>query len=392
MAEAAYGSLPFAEQIAFFKRKLNLPTESWTDIYKSEHDWAFVVAGANRDALVADFRKAVERAIEDGVSLEKFRKDFDAVVVQHGWDYNGGRDWRSRVIYETNLNTSYAAGRYEQLQDAPYWQYQHADWVTHPRHQHLAWDGLVLARDDPFWNTHFPPNGWGCQCSVRGLWARGLKRLGKSGPDEAPEVQWVAREIGQNSASGPRVVRVPEGIDPGFEYVPGKAQRDAAQEAMAARAAPATNAPSAEPIEQIQRQRALGFPVGKGWELQPHELEFYTRFIALGGSVRLIQRSDTRLPTNDFLWEERGLEIEVKKPHKAHYATASNLIRTAVERARGHDFVKDRFIIDLGDKALTDKLRGQLAQYNVRNPGNQVRSLWVMSRGVLIEIELTEQK
>ena len=228
MADAAYGSLPFAEQIAFFKRKLNVPTESWTDIYRSEHDWAFVVAGANRDALVADFRAAVERAIEGGISLEKFRKDFDAIVAQHGWDYNGGRDWRSRVIYETNLNASYAAGRYEQLQAAPFWQYVHADWVTHPRRQHQAWNGLVLARDDPFWYTHFPPNGWGCQCSVRGLWARDLKRLGKDAPDSAPEVQWLEREIGKNSANGPRTVRVPEGIDPGFEYAPGRARLQSA--------------------------------------------------------------------------------------------------------------------------------------------------------------------
>lgn len=228
MADAAYGSLPFAEQIAFFKRKLNVPTESWTDIYRSEHDWAFVVAGANRDALVADFRAAVERAIEGGISLEKFRKDFDAIVAQHGWDYNGGRDWRSRVIYETNLNASYAAGRYEQLQAAPFWQYVHADWVTHPRRQHQAWNGLVLARDDPFWHTHFPPNGWGCQCSVRGLWARDLKRLGKDAPDSAPEVQWLEREIGKNSANGPRTVRVPEGIDPGFEYAPGRARLQSA--------------------------------------------------------------------------------------------------------------------------------------------------------------------
>lgn len=228
MADVAYGSLPFAEQIAFFKRKLNLPTQSWTDIYRSEHDWAFVVAGANRDALLADFRTAVERAIEGGISLEKFRKDFDAIVAQHGWDYNGGRDWRSRVIYETNLNTSYAAGRYQQLQAAPYWQYIHADWVTHPRRQHQAWNGLVLARDDPFWRTHFPPNGWGCQCSVRGLWARDLQRLGKKAPDTAPQVQWVEREIGKNSPNGPRLVQVPEGIDPGFEHAPGAARLQSA--------------------------------------------------------------------------------------------------------------------------------------------------------------------
>ena len=209
MAEAAYGSLPFAEQLAFFRAKLNVPTQAWTDMWQAQHDFAFVVAGANRDAIVADFRAAVQKAIDGGTTLEGFRKEFDAIVEKHGWSYHGGRNWRSRVIYDTNLATSYAAGRFEQLQAAPFWQYEHADWVTHPRHQHLAWNGLVLARDDPFWNTHFPPNGWGCQCSVRGLWGRDLKRLGKDNPDEAPQVQWLDREIGQNSPNGPRLVRVP---------------------------------------------------------------------------------------------------------------------------------------------------------------------------------------
>ena len=228
MAEVAYGSLPFGEMVRFFLRKLNLPTEHWTDIYTREHDWAFVVAGANRDALVADFRAAVDKAIAEGGTLEDFRRDFDRIVATHGWDYNGGRDWRSRVIYETNLNTAYAAGRYEQLQAAPYWQYVHADWVTNPRHQHLAWDGLVLARDDPWWYTHFPPNGWRCQCSVRGLWPRDLQRLGKTGPDTAPDVQWEERTIGQRNPNGPRTVRVPAGIDPGFEYAPGRSRLQSA--------------------------------------------------------------------------------------------------------------------------------------------------------------------
>lgn len=228
MASPAYGSLPFREQINFFRRKLNLPTESWTDIWTSEHDWAFVVAGANRDAIVQDFRQAVAAAIEDGITLQDFRKRFDDIVARHGWDYNGGRDWRSRVIYETNLNTSYAAGRYEQLQAAPYWQYIHADWVTNPRHDHLAWHGMILRADDPFWDTHFPPNGWGCQCSVRGLWDFDLERLGKAGPDTAPEVHLVERTVGQRSPSGPRTVSVPEGIDPGFAYAPGASRLNSA--------------------------------------------------------------------------------------------------------------------------------------------------------------------
>ena len=87
---------------------------------------------------MADFRKAVDKAIADGMTLEEFRASFDRIVATHGWDYNGGRDWRSRVIYDTNLSTSHAAGRREQLQDAPYWLYEHSDWVEHPREEHLA--------------------------------------------------------------------------------------------------------------------------------------------------------------------------------------------------------------------------------------------------------------
>ncbi len=224
MADAAYGSLPFREQIAFFRAKLNLPTDGWTDLWQSQHDFAFVVAGANRDAIVADFRAAVDKAIAGGGTLEDFRKDFDRIVATHGWDYNGGRNWRSRVIYDTNLATSFAAGRWEQLQAAPYWQYEHSDFVEKPRELHVQWDGLILAQGDPWWRTHFPPNGWGCKCTVRGLWPHELQRMGKTGPDPAPEVVWEERTIGQRSINGPRTVRVPEGIDPGFAYAPGSAR------------------------------------------------------------------------------------------------------------------------------------------------------------------------
>lgn len=225
-------SLPFSEQIDFFRSKLNLPTASWMDIYTREHDYAFVVAGANRNALVQDFRQAVEKAIVDGTTLEDFRKDFDRIVTSHGWSYNGSRNWRSQVIYDTNLNSSYNAGRYAQQQaiseDRPYWRYIHSDAVVNPRIQHVLWNGMVLRSDDPFWGAHYPPNGWGCHCRVRSLGPRDLERLGKTGPDTAPPVQLISRTIGQNSPGGPRSVMVPEGIDPGFEYTPGLARLNSA--------------------------------------------------------------------------------------------------------------------------------------------------------------------
>ncbi len=226
MATVGYGQVPFEQQIAFFRRKRNIVTESWLDLWESEHDQGFMVAGANRDELVADFAAAIRKAIDDGVTLEQFRRDFDRIVATHGWDYNGGRNWRSRVIYETNLRQSYNAGRWHQLQalkkSRPWWRYRHSDAVETPRPLHQAWDGMVLHCDDPWWQWFFPANGWGCQCYVEALNDRDLARLGKDGPDKAPVIEFEQRMVGQRSPGGPFLVETPVGVDPGFGYAPGR--------------------------------------------------------------------------------------------------------------------------------------------------------------------------
>ena len=139
---------------------------------------------------------------------------------RHGWSYNGGRDWRTRVIYETNIAMSHAAGEWRQLKQSAaimqYWVYVHSDAVEHPRHEHVAWDGLVLRHDDPWWLTHFPPNGWGCQCYVAPYSPRQLARAGLS-VGTAPPLDWQEHLVGPDR----RVVRAPRGIDPGFAYAPG---------------------------------------------------------------------------------------------------------------------------------------------------------------------------
>jgi len=224
---ARFGSLPFREQIAYFRGKQNIGTRAWTDISQEQHDHAFVVAGAMKKELLHDLRGAVDQVIEDGMTLEQFRAEFDDIVARHGWQYKGGRNWRSRVIYETNLRTSYQAGRFAQLTDPdlvsrrPFWMYIHSDLVAQPRQEHLTWDGLVLRHDDPWWSTHYPPNGWGCKCRVRPLSERQLTRLGKSGPDTAPPVEMETKRVGTRGPT-PRTVSVPKGIDPGWAHTPGR--------------------------------------------------------------------------------------------------------------------------------------------------------------------------
>ncbi len=216
---ASATDLPFEEAIDFLKAKANVTSESYLDVQGRANVKSFTVAGATTDALVGDFRREVARALEQGTSLKDFHKSFDGLVTKHGWEHTGKPGWRSRVIYETNLGTAYAAGRYKQqtepetLAAFPYWQYVHSG-AKHPRPQHLAWNGVTLRADDAFWDTHYPPNGWGCGCRTRPVSARGLQRMGKSGPDAAPEIKlkpYTNKKTGKTSM-------VPEGIDPGFEY------------------------------------------------------------------------------------------------------------------------------------------------------------------------------
>lgn len=209
----------FQEQIDFLRRKLNLPSETWRDISRGAHDRAFMVAGALKADLLVDLRAAVNAAAQ-GSGLQAFRKAWRAAVAKHGWTgwtgegTKGGEAWRTRVVYQTNVATSYSAGRRKQLLDPellarrPYWRYVHSDRAAHPRLHHKAWGDsrLTLRHDHPFWETHFPPNGWGCGCRV--------VSVAKPGPSDAtePPEGWdvVDRDTG-----------APVGVDEGFDYAPG---------------------------------------------------------------------------------------------------------------------------------------------------------------------------
>lgn len=215
--------LPFDEAIAYLRQKTNVTSEHYADVFGVANVKSFAVAGAATEALVGDFRDELTKEITNGTSLGEFRKSFDDIVRRHGWEHTGSAGWRARVIYETNLGMAYSAGRYAQqtepetLAAFPYWQYVHSG-AAHPRPEHQSWDGTTLLASDPWWATHYAPNGWGCGCWVRVLSARQLARMGKSGPDAAPSIEW---RPWTNPRTG-EVVQVPKGIDPGFAYNPGR--------------------------------------------------------------------------------------------------------------------------------------------------------------------------
>ena len=206
---------PFTQQVAFFRGKLGnlVPTTGWRDMLRQQHDRAFMVAGAQNADLLAGLAASIDRAISQGASIDDFRRDFRQLVRESGWEPTGEFNQRTRTIYGTNLRASYAAGRAAQLREGgfPFVLYKHGG-SADPRPQHLAWDGIVLPADHPFFQTHTPPNGWGCSCRLVGLRKRDDALTLGGDPRKQLPTGWDERDA---------VTGAPVGIDEGWDYSPG---------------------------------------------------------------------------------------------------------------------------------------------------------------------------
>ena len=118
--------------------------------------------------------------------------------------------------------------------------------------------------------------------------------------------------------------------------------------------------------------------------LDHHEIDFLERFERLDELAEWIPRAPLitgkgRKPTNDFVWPELGDEICELKSTEASKRSIFRRIKGSVKSALDSNVTKDFFVVDLGERKLSPKLRKQLATYNVDKDIYQIRRLWVMS-------------
>jgi len=237
MAEIELRPLPPEEAIAYFRAKGYEIGFDWRDVWREEHVRAFTVAKAMAPEILQTIREALDRAIAEGSTIDRFVRELRPLLEAQGWwgrrnmvdpltgeerEVQLGSPRRLQVIYETNLRMAYQAGRWERIQATkgalPYLRYTAVmDGRTRP--QHRAWHGTVLPADDPWWDTHYPPCGFRCRCTVIQLNERTLKRRGWSvtgRPAAFEQVPFTNPRTGERGT-------VERGIDPGFDYNVGKA-------------------------------------------------------------------------------------------------------------------------------------------------------------------------
>jgi len=239
--------------IDYIKNKKLKPGFSYKDVWHEEHATAFTVAKAMQTDVLSDLHKAVTAAMEKGQSFESFRKNITPVLREKGWwgrkemldPVTGktvaaqlGSDRRLKTIYNVNTRSAFQRGQYERTMASdlhPYLMYRVGPSKTH-REEHLAWDGLVLPKEDPWWDSHFPPNGYGCKCRTIAVTEARKKKY------EAEGIPTARRHDGTGGGNIPaknvppkdgyhyfynerkRVLQsVPNGVNPAFNWHQGKA-------------------------------------------------------------------------------------------------------------------------------------------------------------------------
>ena len=225
---------PPKEALDYLRGRKLWPGFSFRDVWHYEHAYAFTVAKAMEMDLLKDIRSEIDKAIAEGRTLRQFQKDLTPILQKKGWwgrkamtdpktgkvvQAQLGSPRRLRTIYQSNLRAARAAGQWYRAQRTkqthPYFLYELGPSKEH-RDQHRAWAGTLLPVDDPWWDDHFPPNGWGCKCRVRQVSKAEAERRG--GPTPRPPRN--ARTM-TNRRTGMRF-EVDQGLDPAWASNPGK--------------------------------------------------------------------------------------------------------------------------------------------------------------------------
>lgn len=242
--------LPPRDAVAYLESKGITPTRHWYDIWQEAQAKAVTVSGMTRLDLLEDVKKGLVDAVKNGKTGKMFIDDLAPLLRAKGWTgkrqninpktgevTEKGPDLPARLslIFFQNVQSAYMYGRYRAMlanaEERPWWMYIAVlDSRTRPHHRALH--RKVFRYDDPFWKTHYPPNGFYCRCRVRALSNAQLEREGLI--PESGEGRMVSREVVVNprAPESQRVVRevwgwqqTPGGLthwtDTGFSYSAG---------------------------------------------------------------------------------------------------------------------------------------------------------------------------
>lgn len=179
--------LPPEEAVKWLGKRIDMTPEAFQELNDAAKTAAFTVAGEQDKKIIEAVRGKIQTALDNGSTLEDFQKSLsDLETTDIGTAH-------AETVFRNAVNQSISAGRWKQQTDPevlklrPYLQYRTSGDGS-VRSSHAKLDGLVYRADHDFWQTHYPPNGHNCRCTVVSLSERQVKAKGLTVQDESPDV------------------------------------------------------------------------------------------------------------------------------------------------------------------------------------------------------------
>lgn len=167
-ARISFLRLPFREAIDAFLAREVVDADTFDRMSLEARLNAFTATQAASSTAVETIRRALQMALEEGVTLQQFQAELDATVLGTAAE----RSFYLETIYRTNVQQSYGTGRLKQMESPavvearPLVQYRTVgDSRVRPRHAALR--GVVFDRSaDDGWRRFAPPLGFSCRCQM----------------------------------------------------------------------------------------------------------------------------------------------------------------------------------------------------------------------------------
>ncbi|HHP0356111.1 TPA: phage minor head protein [Campylobacter lari subsp. concheus] len=193
-----------SEAVLFLKNKKPQVSFDYDELSHSSHKKVFTIAKLIDESLLKDIQDSLVNAIKNGDKFSTWSKIAEEKLKAKGWwgskeiiDRKTGEirktnfnSARLKKIFEENSRKAKAKAIYENQMKSikPYLKYCTKQ-DSHVRDKHRAFDGIVLPKDDPFWDTHYPHvsmHDYGCRCYVLALGENEVKGL-KTPPSSTKE-------------------------------------------------------------------------------------------------------------------------------------------------------------------------------------------------------------
>lgn len=159
----------FEEALESLRQRVAITRDQFDRLYAAARRKAFTVAAIESVELIEIIQRAIEEALEAGISGDEWREKVSEVVERAGWKDWGAEKRTARLdnVFRTNIMAAYGQGRLEQQSEMadiyPYARY-HAIGDDRTRPEHAALDGTVAPLGSAFWAAHYPPWGYQCRC------------------------------------------------------------------------------------------------------------------------------------------------------------------------------------------------------------------------------------